>query len=91
MPDQEKPRQRRGFAGMSPEKRTEIARKGGSAVPGDKRSFFKDRGLASAAGRKGGETSHGGGKPKKDRPPRAEPPTPPAPPSPPSGGGWGPR
>lgn len=51
------PRARRGFAAMSPERRREIARKGGASVPGDKRSFAKDRDLAATAGRKGGESS----------------------------------
>lgn len=59
----EKPKAKRGFAAMSVEKRTEIARKGGLAVPGDKRSFSQDRELATSAGRKGGEASHGGRKP----------------------------
>jgi general stress protein YciG len=48
-------KQRRGFACMSLEKRTEIARKGGAAVPADKRSFSTQAGLAESAGRKGGE------------------------------------
>ena len=48
---------RRGFAAMSLEKRTEIARKGGASVPSDKRSFSVSRDLASSAGRKGGEVS----------------------------------
>ena len=48
---------KRGFGGMSPEKRTAIATKGGSSVPNDKRSFSKDRTLAAEAGRKGGEAS----------------------------------
>ena len=45
---------RRGFAAMTPEKRAEIAAKGGRSVPADKRSFSQDRGLASVAGQKGG-------------------------------------
>lgn len=49
---------RRGFASMDPERQREIARKGGSSVPADKRSFSQDRSLASAAGRKGGEATH---------------------------------
>ena len=53
------PRARRGFAAMSPERRREIARKGGASVPGEKRSFAKDRDLAATAGRKGGDTSRG--------------------------------
>lgn len=48
---------KRGFAGMSPERRTEIARKGGAAVPAEKRAFSKDNHLASEAGRKGGEAA----------------------------------
>src|SRR5947207_270060 len=47
-----KPRARRGFAAMNPERRREIARKGGASVPGEKRSFAKDRDLAASAGRK---------------------------------------
>jgi uncharacterized protein len=53
---------RRGFAAMTQEKRTEIARKGGAGVPSHKRSFSKDRNLAASAGRKGGEASRGGGR-----------------------------
>ena len=49
---------KRGFASMDEEKQREIARKGGANVPGEKRSFSKDRELASEAGRKGGEASH---------------------------------
>jgi uncharacterized protein len=48
----------RGFASMDEEKQREIARKGGANVPDEKRSFSKDRELASEAGRKGGEASH---------------------------------
>lgn len=48
-------RDMRGFASMDPEKQREIARKGGRAVPQEKRSFSQNRGLASAAGRKGGK------------------------------------
>lgn len=50
----------RGFASMDEQKQREIAAKGGSSVPGDERSFSKDRELAAQAGRKGGEHSHGG-------------------------------
>ena len=53
---------RRGFAAMDKERQREIARKGGASVPDDKRSFSQDRDLAAAAGRKGGEASHGGGR-----------------------------
>ena len=61
-PETGKPRARRGFAAMNPERRREIARKGGASVPSEKRSFAKDRDLAAAAGRKGGEASRGGGR-----------------------------
>jgi general stress protein YciG len=54
------PKQRRGFAVMTPEMRTEIARKGGASVPDEKRSFSQNRDLAAEAGRKGGQASHGG-------------------------------
>ena len=60
--DSDKPRARRGFAAMNPDRRREIARKGGASVPSEKRSFAKDRDLAAAAGRKGGEASRGGGR-----------------------------
>ena len=50
------PKPRRGFASMSPERRREVASKGGLSVPADKRSFSKDKGLATAAGRKGGSS-----------------------------------
>ena len=49
----------RGFAAMDPERRREIARKGGGSVPKEKRSFSRNHTLAASAGRKGGETSHG--------------------------------
>lgn len=49
---------RRGFASMDPEKQREIARKGGAAVPADKRSFSQDRTLAATAGAEGGRQSH---------------------------------
>ena len=58
-----KPKSRRGFAAMN----REIARKGGASVPGEKRSFAKDRDLAASAGRKGGESSRGGGRSRGDR------------------------
>lgn len=48
---------RRGFASMTPERRSEIARKGGASVPRDKRSFSQDPDLAREAGRKGGQAS----------------------------------
>lgn len=48
---------RRGFAAMSPEKRREIAAKGGAAVPAEKRSFSQNRDLAVSAGRVGGSAT----------------------------------
>lgn len=48
---------KRGFAAMSPEKRREIAAKGGAAVPAEKRSFAQSRDLAARAGRVGGSAS----------------------------------
>jgi general stress protein YciG len=48
---------RRGFASMSPERRREIARKGGASVPADKRSFSQSSDLAARAGRVGGSAS----------------------------------
>ena len=46
---------KRGFAAMSPERRREIASKGGKAVPAEKRSFSNNAALASIAGTKGGK------------------------------------
>lgn len=61
--DQSSPvKAKRGFAAMDKERQREIARKGGASVPDEKRSFSQDRDLAAAAGRKGGEASHGGGR-----------------------------
>jgi uncharacterized protein len=48
-------RSTRGFASMSPERQRQIASMGGKAVPGDKRSFARNKSLASDAGRKGGQ------------------------------------
>ena len=59
---------KRGFAAMDVERRSEIARKGGASVPDEKRSFSQDRDLAAAAGRKGGEASHGGGRTRASDP-----------------------
>ncbi len=61
-----KPKSRRGFAAMNPERRREIARKGGASVPGEKRSFAKDRDLAASAGRKGGESNRAGSRTKEN-------------------------
>ena len=48
---------KRGFAGMTPEKRKEIATKGGKSVPAEKRAFSQNRALASRAGVKGGKAA----------------------------------
>ena len=45
----------RGIAKMTPDKVREISSKGGSATPPEKRSFSKDRSLASEAGKIGGK------------------------------------
>jgi len=50
----------RGFAGMDDDKQRDIASQGGQSVPAEKRSFSQDPGLASEAGKKGGESSRGG-------------------------------
>lgn len=52
-----KSKSRRGFASMSKERVTEIARKGGLAMPNEKRAYAVNRELARAAGKKGGEAS----------------------------------
>ena len=57
----------RGFAHTkkhNPERLKAIAGNGGASVPKDKRSFARDRDLASSAGRIGGEASRGGGRAK---------------------------
>jgi general stress protein YciG len=65
MTTDEKPKARPGFGGMTPERRREVAAKGGSSVDPAKRAFSKNRDLASAAGKLGGATSHGGGRKPK--------------------------
>lgn len=55
-------KQRRGFALLSPERRAEISAMGGAAVPAKMRAFTTNRSLATAAGRKGGKASRGGGR-----------------------------
>jgi len=49
---------KRGFASMTPERRREIARQGGAAVPSEKRTFATNTDLAREAGRKGGSASN---------------------------------
>lgn len=46
----------RGFASMDREKQRAIARKGGTSVPKEKRSFSRNKALAAEAGRKGGQS-----------------------------------
>lgn len=58
----DKPKSKRGFASMSPEKLAAVAAKGGASVRPENRSFAKDRGLAQSAGAKGGQSSRGGGR-----------------------------
>ena len=48
------PKQRRGFAAMTPERRKEIAAMGGRSGAPENRTFSKDRAHAAAAGAKGG-------------------------------------
>ncbi len=55
MEGQPKTKIKRGFASMSPEKRVEIASKGGKSLPPEKRSFSQSSELASTAGQKGGK------------------------------------
>lgn len=55
--DMPRPKLRKGFARLTPERRREIAAKGGASVPAHKRSFSKDRTLAANAGSKGGTIS----------------------------------
>lgn len=48
------PIRRRGFNSMSPERLKEVAIKGGSSTPPEKRGFSVNKDLAVEAGRKGG-------------------------------------
>lgn len=54
----------RGFAGMSEEKRKAIASRGGKSQGKDNNpgNFANNREKAVAAGQKGGQNSHGGGR-----------------------------
>lgn len=49
----------RGFASMDRERHRAICSAGGKAVPDNKRSFSRNRKLASSAGRKGGASVPG--------------------------------
>ena len=48
-----KPKSKRGFAALSPERRKEIASRGGKAVKPENRFFSQEPGEAGAAGAKG--------------------------------------
>ena len=61
----DKPKSKRGFAAMSPEKQREIAKKGGQSVRPESRSFSQSKDLAASAGAAGGRASHGGGRKRK--------------------------
>lgn len=52
----EKPKSKKGLASLSPERRRQIASMGGKSVPKEKRTFARNRDVASAAGKKGGRT-----------------------------------
>ena len=52
---EEKPKAKRGFAALSPERRKEIAAMGGKAVPAEKRFFSQERIEAQDAARKSHE------------------------------------
>lgn len=62
-------KKRRGFACMDPERRREIARKGGASVAIENRVYYKNRELAVEAGRKGGLKSR---RPKAQEPEQSE-------------------
>ena len=47
----------RGLATLSPERRREIARMGGKAVPAEKRAYAVNKALAAKSGSKGGKAS----------------------------------
>ena len=47
----------RGFACMTPDRRSEIARMGGQAVPADKRTYSINKLKASESGKIGGSLS----------------------------------
>lgn len=53
--DDTKPKSNKGFASMTPERRREVASKGGRAVKAENRSFSRDKTLARNAGKKGGK------------------------------------
>lgn len=56
--DEQKPKKRRGFAAMSPEKQREIASKGGKRAQETGRGHQFTSEEAREAGRKGGHAAH---------------------------------
>lgn len=54
MTEEPKIKKPRGLAAVSPERRAEISRMGGLAVPRENRSFYVNRDLAKSAGMVGG-------------------------------------
>lgn len=63
----DKPKSKRGFAGMTPEKRSEIASLGGKAARDPKtRGFALNPDLAARAGAMGGRASKRPPNPKKE-------------------------
>jgi general stress protein YciG len=50
----EKPKALRGFALLTDERRREIAKRGGLSVPPEKRTYSRNKDIASEAGKKGG-------------------------------------
>lgn len=65
MTEEPKIKKPRGLAACSPERRAEISRMGGLAVPSHKRSFAVNPGLASTAGQIGGQNGTGPQKKKE--------------------------
>lgn len=64
---EEKVKQKRGFASMTPEKVRAIARFGGQSVPAHRRGYALDKELAIAAGKKGGAASAAARKRRKEQ------------------------
>lgn len=58
--DETRPKARRGFAAMAPEKQRELARRGGQRTQALGVAHRWDAEDAAAAGRKGGRVSRGG-------------------------------
>lgn len=60
IPTTDKPKQKRGFASMDPERRRQIAGLGGKASHAKGTGHEWDKAAAAEAGRKGGLASRGG-------------------------------